>query len=171
MADLKKLAQYLVYSYENKSNSQFQNSELKLQKLMYLSQKMSLALTNETLFDNLFEGWAYGPVLPELRYFFEEDYQPFDVENNQDLSVKDMYIIDNVIAEFGKYEAWALAEITHQDSCWIKSRKGLSAQQYGRTEISIEDMKNDAMNVRFYDHEYDMYIDEFDDFHGEVLSL
>lgn len=68
-----------------------------------------------------------------------------------------MYIIDNVVAEFGKYEAWALADITHQDSCWKKSRIGLSPKQYGRTEISIDDMREDVKNLRIYDHEYDMY--------------
>lgn len=171
MADIKLLAQYLVHSYENKSNSQFQASELKLQKLMYLAQKTSLALSDEPLFDNLFEGWAYGPVLPELRFFFEDDYQPFDNSEENTLSLKEMYIIDNVVAEFGKYEAWALADITHQDSCWKKSRVGLSPKQYGRTEITLDDMREDAKNLRIYDHEYDMYLDEFEEFDDEVLSL
>lgn len=34
--------------------------------------------------------------------------------------------------------------------------------------ISKEDIKKDAENVRVYDHQYDMYLDEFDDFNEEV---
>lgn len=171
MADIKRLAQYLVYSYESKSNSQFQGSELKLQKLMYMAQKVSLALTNEPLFDNLFEGWSFGPVLPELRFFFENDYQSFDPDEESELSTKELYIIDNVIAEYGKYEAWALVDITHKDSCWIKSREGLAPNQYGTKEIPLDDMAEDARNIRIYDHIYDMFLDEFEDFEDEVLSL
>lgn len=171
MSDLKKLAQYMVYSYEIRSNSQFNNSELKLQKLMYLAQRESLALTNEPLFDNEFEGWRYGPVLPQLRFFFENDYAPFDPDNEKCLSEKEQYVIDNVIAQYGQFEAWALADLTHKEGSWLKSRNGLSDGDHGYKDIDIDDIREDAKKVRLYDHEYDMYIDEFEDFDGEVLAL
>ena len=44
MDRLKQLTQYMIYSYENFSNSQLDNQELKLQKLMYFAQRESYAL-------------------------------------------------------------------------------------------------------------------------------
>ncbi len=171
MADIKKIASYLVFSYEMKSSSQFDNSELKLQKLMYLAQRESLALTNEPLFEEKFLGWQYGPVLPELRFFFEDEYTPFDPCDEDNIDDKTKYIIDNVVAEYGKYEAWALAEITHKDISWINSRKGLSQNQHGFAELSVEDIRKDSAKVKLYDHIYDMYLDDFEPFEGEVLHL
>lgn len=69
MATLKDLARYLVHSYEIFARSQFDHSELKLQKLMYFAQRESLALTGLPLFEEPFEGWIHGPVLPQLRFF------------------------------------------------------------------------------------------------------
>ncbi|AYW50781.1 DUF4065 domain-containing protein [Tetragenococcus halophilus] len=171
MATVKELAQYLVYSYEDRSGSKFQDSELKLQKMMYLAQRESLAFTDEPLFNDTFEGWKYGPVLPSLRYFFDEDYQPFDPKNESNLTNKEIYIIDNVIAEYGKFEPWALAELTHNELCWLKSRNGLDESDIGWSPISTDDIREDAKKVRLYDHEYDMYVDEFEDFDDEVLQL
>lgn len=34
--------------------------------------------------------------------------------------------------------------------------------------FQIEDIKKDAEKVRVYDHQYDMYLDEFDDFDEEA---
>ena len=50
MADVKDVANYLIYSYELKTGTKFENNELKLQKLIYFAQRESLALTGEVLF-------------------------------------------------------------------------------------------------------------------------
>lgn len=70
------VTKYLIYSYERQTGNRIQ-SELKLQKLMYFSQRESLCLTGHQLFDEEFEGWIHGPVLSSLR--------PYD-------SVFDMYV-------------------------------------------------------------------------------
>ena len=62
MDRLKQLTQYMIYSYENFSNSQLDNQELKLQKLMYFAQRESYALTGEPLFDNEFCKCQYKNV-------------------------------------------------------------------------------------------------------------
>ena len=40
---------------------------MKMHKLMYFSQRESLMYNNEPLFDGVFYGWKYGPVLKEVR--------------------------------------------------------------------------------------------------------
>lgn len=47
------VTKYLIYSYERQTGNRIQ-SELKLQKLMYFSQRESLCLTGHQLFDEEF---------------------------------------------------------------------------------------------------------------------
>ncbi|EQA5488631.1 Panacea domain-containing protein, partial [Listeria monocytogenes] len=65
MKDVTLFARYLIHSYESYSRSLFENSEMKLQKLIYLAQRQSIALTGEILFQNDIQGWKHGPVVPE----------------------------------------------------------------------------------------------------------
>ncbi|MBC2180181.1 DUF4065 domain-containing protein [Listeria booriae] len=166
MKDVKTLARYLIYSYENYTKSIFEPSELKLQKLMYFAQRQSLALTGEPLFENEIQGWVHGPVVTELRHFLEEGYTPYQ---NEAISETDKYILDNVVNTYGKFEAWSLRDMSHAETSWKKSREGLADNQYGSNTIAIDDIRKDAEGVRIFDHQYDMYIDEFEDFDDEVL--
>lgn len=161
------VAKYLIYAYEKVSNSRFETQELKLQKLMYFAQRESFALTGEELFPSDFEGWVHGPVLVELRYFFEEGYVPYNGDSSA-LSETDKYIIESVINKYGQYDAWYLRDLSHEETSWQNSREGLEDGERGTKLISKDDIRKDAEKVRVYDHLYDMYLDEFDDFEEET---
>ncbi|MDW4411631.1 DUF4065 domain-containing protein [Staphylococcus saprophyticus] len=167
MTRITELAKYLIKSYETNNNAEFEKSELKLQKLMYFAQREAIAITGEPLFENQFEGWQYGPVLTELRHFFEED-QSKSVINLDETS---KYIIDNTVTRYGKYEPWYIANLSHKETSWKNSRKGLSDNEKGNNLIKLEDIKKDADNVRLYDHLYDMYIDEFEEADEENMNF
>ena len=169
MDRLKKLTQYMIFSYENFSNSRFDNQELKLQKLMYFAQRESFALTGEPLFDNEFEGWIHGPVLPELRFYFDENYRP---AKNSDfiLNERDKFIINSTIAKYGQYDAWYLRNLSHDEISWKNSRIGLSDTEPGQKIILKDDIRLDAEKVRIYDYQYDSYLDEFEEFDEEVMT-
>lgn len=47
--------------------------EMKLHKLLYLTQRESLAITGQPLFEEEFEGWKYAPVCREVRSCYTED--------------------------------------------------------------------------------------------------
>ena len=47
-------------------------THLKLQKLIYYSQAWSLALNGIALFEEDFEAWAHGPVIPEVYQEYKE---------------------------------------------------------------------------------------------------
>lgn len=165
MRNAREIAMSMIARYESITKSSFGSSELKLQKLMYLLQRQTLAMTGEPLFDDIFEGWVHGPVLPSLRFFLEEPQECAEY----DLTTKEKYIIDNVIFEYGRYSAWELRELTHEENSWKNSRQGLSENDYGAEQVKLEDIKKDAEKVRIYDYEYDMYLDEFEEFNEEVL--
>jgi uncharacterized phage-associated protein len=169
MADVKSLAQYLLYSYEKITESRFSNDEMRLHKLMYFAQRESLALFGEQLFDSRIEGWVHGPVVTDLRFFFDYDFKPISDINDLALDEKSKYIIDNVIYQYAKYETWSLRCMTHAEKSWKNSREGLTPYQHGQEVLNIDDIIEDARNVRQYDHVFDMFIDEFDNLNGDTI--
>ena len=55
-----------VARYLNQLNVHRHNrdmDEMKMHKMMYLSQRESLMTVNRSLFDDSFEAWKFGPVL------------------------------------------------------------------------------------------------------------
>lgn len=164
MRSVRELATALVQRYEEITCSNFGSSELKLQKLMYFLQRQAIALTGEKLFNESFIGWVHGPVLEDLRYFLEEPSN----QRVEDLTDTEIYLIDSVIADYGKFSAWELREKTHEEISWLESRRGLQETEKGYVELKDSDIEKDAEKVRIYDPVYDMYLDEFEDVFSEV---
>ena len=162
------VANYLVNAYERITDTRFEYSELMLQKLMYFAQKTSLALTGKPLFHENFEGWIHGPVLKSLRGYFDT---ASPVVEEDALSETDKYIIENTIHSYGQFSAWKLRDITHEEYSWKKSMEGLSNSEYGFETILIDDIRKDAEKVHVFDHQFDMYIDEFDDAEEEFRCI
>jgi uncharacterized phage-associated protein len=171
MTKLRQLARYLVYSYENHTAARFGDNELKLQTMLYLAQRECLALVGEPLFDGNFENWAEGPVLPELHFFFfVEGYDPFESLEMKKLTEREQFILDRVVLSYGQYEGWYLADLTRRETSWRNSRSDPAAEFAEPKLLEIADMREDAKKVRLYDPLFDVYLDEFEDFEGEVLK-
>lgn len=167
MRNAHEIARLLINRYNEVTQSEFGSSELRLHKLMYFTQRQSLALTGKPLFSDDFEAWKHGPVLPDLRFFFDFSFTTYA---DSSLDETEEYIIDSVISEYGSLAAWALRDLTHQENSWLKGREGLNENDRGAEIMKLEDIYEDAKKVRVYDHLYDMYLDEFEDFEGEVFS-
>jgi len=159
------VAQYIFSRYMLISGEK-ELDEMKLHKLLYLSQRESYAITGEPLFFGDFYGWKYGPVCKEVRYAYSRHGMVDDTI--QPVSAEAAYIVNNVIAQYGGYESWKLSELSHKEVSWLNSRKGIMQGQNGDQKISADDIKKDAEKVRPYDSVYDMYYDELED--EEVLA-
>lgn len=171
MTKLRQLARYLVYSYENHTAARFGDNELKLQTMLYLAQRECLALVGEPLFDGNFENWAEGPVLPELHFFFfVEGYDPFESLEMKKLTEREQFILDRVVLSYGQYEGWYLADLTRRETSRRNSRSDPAAESAEPKLLEIADMREDAKKVRLYDPLFDVYLDESEDFEGEVLK-
>lgn len=153
------VAQYIYDEYKQQSGEVI--DEMKLHKLLYLSQRESLAITNEPLFPEAFEGWKYGPVSKEVRALYTEDGMYY--EDRRPLSAEATYIVKNVILQYGGLASWKLSEISHKEISWRNARKDLAPGENGNRPLSINDIRKDAEKVRPYDALYDMYYDEFED--------
>ena len=152
------VAQYIFDEYKKVSGKII--DAMKLQKLLYFTQRESFAILGVPMFDAEFKGWEYGPVCPSVHSAYTTDGLSVDCN---EISSENAYIIRNVIAEYGVVESWELSNMSHKEISWKKSRLGLNANENGNVSLKIEDIKKDAEKVRPYDHMWDMFYDEFDD--------
>ena len=153
------VAQYIFDEYKRQAKTSI--DEMKLHKLLYFAQRESFAITGKQLFDGEFRGWKYGPVCCEVRNAFSPDGIVVDTSPVSDECA---YIVNNVVQEYGSIASWKLSELSHKEISWKNARKGLTAEQNGNNLISISDIQEDAKKVRPYDHVWDMYYDEFEDY-------
>lgn len=153
------VAQYIFDEYKRQAKTPI--DEMKLHKLLYFAQRESFAITGKQLFEGEFRGCKYGPVCCEVRNAFSPDGIVVDTSP---VSNECVYIVNNVVQEYGSIASWKLSELSHKKISWKNSRKGLTADQNGNNLISIADIQEDAKKVRPYDHVWDMYYDEFDDY-------
>lgn len=153
------VAQFIFDEYGKLSGKSI--DEMKLHKLLYFAQRESYAIAGEPLFSEELYGWKYGPVSTDVRMRFSET--GIEAETHE-IHPNAAYLLKNVILEYGSFASWKLSELTHQETSWLNSRAGLLPSDIGTTPLCLEDIKKDAEKVRPYDHVWDMYYDEFDDF-------
>lgn len=158
MEKILNVAEYIFREYYRVTGELI--DEMKLQKLLYFSQRETLAILNKPLFNEEFEGWKYGPISREIRTVFTEDGINAETE---DIKSESKYIINNVILEYGALASWKLSKLSHKEVSWLNSRRGLKEEENGNRKIKLEDIKEDAKKVRPYDYVWDMYYDEFED--------
>ena len=153
------VAQYIFDEYKRMSGKVI--DEMKLHKLLYFTQRESIAITGEPMFLGDFSGWIYGPVSLEVRQSYSDDGMVADEIHS--ISIENEYIAKSIIIQYGGYESWKLSEFSHCELSWKNSRKGLQPQQHGNEKLKMEDIRKDAEKVRPYDPIWDMYYDEFED--------
>ena len=159
MSSILDVADYIVKKYKEYSNETL--DEMKLHKLLYFTQRETLALTGHPAFPEEFEGWKYGPTSPKVRHTYVDGEIFAPVKNVPD-ELK--YIVNNVILEYGAIASWKLSELSHREISWLNSRKGLASNEPGNRKLQLSDIMEDAKKIRPYDHVWDMYYDEFDDY-------
>lgn len=140
MAQLLAVAKYLNELHLGKHDCVM--DQMKMHKMMYFSQRESLMISGEPLFDGDFEAWKYGPVLTEVRSeymtgnMFSGTYDTLTGEEKQ--------LVDDVFKRYDKYDAWQLSTLSHAESSWLKAREGLRMGESGRNKMSLSVMRVDA---------------------------
>lgn len=124
----------------------------KLQKLVYYAYSWHLVFNNESvndlsikLFENKFEAWVHGAVVPELynKYKkFGSSVLPSYNDILPSFSDDEIDILNQVIEIYGGYNGNELESINHQESPWINARKGLSTYEPSHAIISDVDIYN-----------------------------
>lgn len=133
------VAKYICYKYYfNYSKEKKEISPIKLQKSLYflfaywggfikknndnidyVEEKLNLS---EYLFDDTFQAWVYGPVIPNIFRMYRDktiDYKTLDVGSifdNVDIIVKES--IDSLLEELFAVSDFKLVSVSHEDNCW-----------------------------------------------------
>jgi uncharacterized phage-associated protein len=106
---------------------------LKLQKLLYYAQGMSLAVFDELLFADPLEAWSHGPVAPAVYREFKDfvaDPIPRLVEPEElDFDEQTEELLVEVYALYGQFTAATLRNMTHNEAPWRETPEGKEISQ------------------------------------------
>lgn len=135
----------LMLAFEEKINV----TPMKLQKLIYFIYKDFLKTTGTKLFNERFEKWKYGPVLPSIYYEFSgfksKPIDKFARDANGSVIVIDLdydsQVNESILKIWNRYKRLSgieLSQLTHSpDSAWS------NAQKKGLDTLNDEDIKNE----------------------------
>ena len=113
-------------------------TNLKLQKLLYYEQGYHLAQFDSPLFDEKIEAWMYGPVVPEVyNYYQQNGASVLPVEDDViELTDDEEVMFAQVYEAYRDFSAIGLMNKTHQESPWAS----LERRGHG-VEITQESMR------------------------------
>lgn len=99
-------------------------TQLKLQKLLYFAQAISLKRNNKTIFKEPLVHWEYGPVVESVWDEFKE-YQknPIKEKRKVNLDKETVIILEETYKKYGIYTAGYLVELTHKEKAWTDTNK------------------------------------------------
>lgn len=100
-------------------------THLKLQKLLYYIQGLSLHIYGKVAFENQICAWEYGPVVAEIYHKYKtKGKKPISTPNKVEKVSEGLEkIIETVIKSYGKFDAGSLIDLTHQESPWKETEK------------------------------------------------
>lgn len=144
MIDCLNAARYFIArAYEDSMEAEMTN--MKVQKLLYYSQSLHLAMYDEPLFEEEIQAWRYGPVCPPAyRFYSEFEANQLPIPSQESLlQIPDdkKQLLEEVWEYFGGYHAYRLSNMTHLEFPWKKARKGLLPEASSTEPILLEDLK------------------------------
>lgn len=119
-------------------------SNLKLQKLLYYSQAWYLAIHGKPLFDEDFEAWIHGPVIPELYMEFKQfKWKPISKDvQSPSFSEEIRQFLDEVVDVYFGLDAYELERMTQAEDPWLKARGNLPIDESCNVIISKDSMRD-----------------------------
>lgn len=142
MLSVLKIASFFSTKFLNTFGTKI--DEMKLHKLLYLTQRECLIQYNSPIFGEVFEAWKYGPVVPEVRHYYKDDL--LIVKISQDELAPYLGVINQVFESYASQNSWSLSSITHGEYAWQNAYNNSGAK--GGAIISTDDMRKDASRVR-----------------------
>ena len=113
---------------------------LKLQKLLYFTQGISFCMNDEEFFEEQFEAWVHGPVVPSVYHQYKNyGYNPIDILYDIEIiEEQQKSVLDYVKNEYGKYDGKYLEELTHSQDPWLYARRGLDNDERNTKDMPKE---------------------------------
>gem|GEM_PF-20528 len=121
--------------------NELQPDPLKLQKLLYFAQGISFRMTGEELFEEDFQAWPHGPVVPSV-YKAYKNYGDSPIKLSYVITeIREIFrtILDYVCEIYGKYDGRYLLRLTYAQTPWLNARKDKKSDEPSNEII----LKND----------------------------
>lgn len=134
------VAKYFNELYKSEKGSDM--DQMRMHKMMYLTQRESLMYNKAPLFEAEFHGWKYGPVLLEVRSEYVTGNMFAGVCGK--LSEEARKLVESVYCRYSKLSSWKLSSLSHGELSWKCSRKGMDINENGNVTLKLADMKVDA---------------------------
>jgi uncharacterized phage-associated protein len=118
-------------------------SPLKLQKLLYYSQLWYFERRGERLFNDEIRAWIYGPVVSDVWHHFKWMKRSSQIPTGRApipvlLTSTQQYHLDQVWEAYGHLSGSELVDLTHNETPWKVSRKGLLTDQPSQRAVIID---------------------------------
>ncbi|MDA8228515.1 type II toxin-antitoxin system antitoxin SocA domain-containing protein [Desulfosporosinus lacus] len=116
---------------------------LALQKLLYFAQGFYKAFNYEYLFANDCEAWVHGPVFRNVYDKYKNrGYNPIEDNVSEyddfEISETEKEILDSIIVNFGCFSGKILEKMTHIETPWRITRRGLAEDEGSNRIIKKE---------------------------------
>lgn len=148
------IAKWLIKynNIKNETEGEDLITNLKLQKLLYYAQSMSLAFNNVKLFEDKFEPWQHGPVLPIVYDEYKKNKSNGIVYEEDVLNLDDKTkdILVTTYEYFGKHSAWGLRNLTHTEDPWINAYRLSNLQENILNTIYIDENEMKEQFIKKY---------------------
>lgn len=140
------VADYLISLASSGAEEDFL-SPMRLQKLLYYVQGWWLGFSERPMFEEDFEAWAHGPVIPSIYRRFKAlgagSITPDRIITDPNLLAEESKdFINGVWEEYKQFSAIKLREMTHSESPWKSARKGVANGKPSDATMSKNDMKD-----------------------------
>lgn len=122
------VAENIIYAYNSNVNDLVKKydvlpeyiTNLKLQKLLYYVQGISLCMFGRKAFPEKIMAWSYGPVVNEVyQKYKDKHYNEIKVlKRSKGVSSGLEWVINEVVSTYGKMDANNLIVFTHEESPW-----------------------------------------------------
>ena len=113
---------------------------LKLQKLLYFTQGLSFCMNDKEFFEEQFEAWVHGPVIPSVFHKYKvHGYNPIDILYDvNEMDEEQKAVLEYVKENYGKYDGRYLENVTHSQDPWLYARAGLDPDERASKDIPKE---------------------------------
>ncbi len=140
ITNLDAIADYFIY-VANDTGSFISN--LKLQKLVYYAQAWHLGIYDTPLFDEDFEAWVHGPVIPALFYKYKEfGWKPILKEVDEPKFIPELEeFLENLTEEYFVCDGYELELMVTREDPWKLARIGLARDKPSHAIITKESMR------------------------------
>lgn len=125
---------------------------MKLQKLLFFSQLISLAKNNKLLFEEQFCAFENGMVMENVRLKYKNNLDELLNYKRKELSDEELEILELTKNIYGSENADTLSNMTHQFEYWKKylqiSNNEYDFKDKNKSIVPNEELKKELDNIR-----------------------